>query len=574
MKEFIKEQLEHRSEKLNKLISDIDNDITSELSFKLKNAVEMLQQEQASNKPLIITLLGGTGVGKSYLFSALHGVKDLSPSSDSERAFTQKLIISCEKSQSCWAPTINSEDLIFIDEIFSIDGLMIIDTPDTDSDNLYNKKLASEAVNVSDIVVYVTDPEKMKNKCNFNYLKKWSGKKLWYFIVNKSDKFNSEEERTEFKTQFIELLKSTFNKELDDRKATCDFSKYIFFFNGREKNKDEEFLTFKNMLLKNKTRENTEAVHDKEKLNAFVRLSDSNNGNTIINQLQEQIDELTKINNQLDEKYDERLNEFTNDVHVSEEIKNSYIHHFCNAICGKSTFAMSPFFNVVKFLYRNKTEDDLNKRLNDGIISDYKIQKCYSNEKDILNDKGFNIGLLQQSEKALVNISQNKIDIADLAIKEANLTWNFYLFKIKKWDFYLFLANLAPVIFFSLMLYHSLADWITGNWLPTNFFVHGFVIIILSAIIGFSILWSKITNANIDALISQHSHNNNELKKIEMKEEVKELEKIKFGHFPLMNAAIARLTEINRKLKDICNNAKEWHDKTHIPENYGLEVGK
>ena len=52
MKEFIKEQLEHRSEKLNKLISDIDNDITSELSFKIKNAVEMLQQEQATKKPL------------------------------------------------------------------------------------------------------------------------------------------------------------------------------------------------------------------------------------------------------------------------------------------------------------------------------------------------------------------------------------------------------------------------------------------------------------------------------------------------------------------------------------------
>ena len=103
---------------------------------------------------------------------------------------------------------------------------------------------------------------------------------------------------------------------------------------------------------------------------------------------------------------------------------------------------MSPFFNVVKFLYRNKTEDDLNKRLNDGIISDYKIQKCYSNEKDTLNDKGFNIRLLQQSEKALVNISQNKIDIADLAIKEANLTWNFYLFKIKKLGFYPSIENI------------------------------------------------------------------------------------------------------------------------------------
>ena len=145
---------------------------------------------------------------------------------------------------------------MFIDEslVEPIDGLMVIDTPDIDSDNINNKKLAREAVKISDIVVYVTDPEKMKNKCNFNYLKKWSGKKLWYFIVNKSDKFNSEEERTEFKTQFIELLKSTFNKELDDRKATCDFSKYIFFFNLREKENDQEFLAFKNLLLENKNK--------------------------------------------------------------------------------------------------------------------------------------------------------------------------------------------------------------------------------------------------------------------------------------------------------------------------------
>ena len=109
------------------------------------------------------------------------------------------------------------------------------------------------------------------------------------------------------------------------------------------------------------------------------------------------------------------------------------------------------------------------------------------------------------------------------------------------------------------MLYHSVCDWISGNWLPTNFFVHGFVLIVLSAIIGFSILWSEISKIKIENLISFKGFN---------KEEQDQ------KHFPIINAAIARLTEINLRLKDLCDNAKEWRDKTHIPENYGLEVGK
>ena len=542
MKEFIKEQLEHKSEKINKLISDIDNDTTIELSFKIKNALEMLGQKQVDNKPLIITLLGGSGVGKSYIFSELHGMKNLSPSSDSERAFTKNLIISCEKSHIGWAPA--TEDLIFTDEIFSRDGLMLIDTPDIDSDNINNKRLASEAVKASDIVVYVTTPNKKRDFSVLDFLKKWSGKKLWYFVVNKAEQFNSEKEEEDCKKEFTELLKTTFGK------TTGDFSKYIFFFHGREKNKDPEFIRFQKLLLEDKTTESTEAVHDKEKLNAFVRLLDSNNGKTITNQIEEQITELAAKNAQLEERYNNRINDFSKDIHVEEEIKNSYIHHFCNAICGKLTFVMAPFFAITKFLYRNKNEEDLNKRLNEGIITDYQIQKCYSDEKEVLQKAGFNTNLLEKSENALTIISQNKIDIAEIAIKEA---------KSFKWDFKIFLANLAPVIFFCLLLYHSVSDWVTGNWLPTNFFVHGFVLIILSAIIGFSILWSEISKINVDSLLSQISPNK---------------EGQNQRHFPLMNTAIARLNEINLRLKDLCDNAKEWRDKTNIPENYGLEVGK
>lgn len=543
MKEFIKEQLEHKSEKLNKLISNIDNDIACELSFKIKNALEMLKQEQAANKPLIITLLGGTGVGKSYIFSALHGMKDLSPSSDDERAFTKKLIVSCEKSHIGWAPAINSEDLIFTDEIFSHDGLMVIDTPDIDTDNISNKRMASEAVKASDIVVYVTTPDKMRDFSVLDFLKKWSGKKLWYFVVNKAELFEPEKE-AERKTEFTELLKSKFGK------ITGDFSKYIYFFHGREKNADPEFLRFQKSLLEDKTTESTEAVHDKEKLNAFARISDSNNGNTISSQIEKKIAELTVCNAQLEERYANRLNEFTNDTHVSEEIKNSYIHHFSNAMCGKMTFAMAPFFATIKFLYRNKNEEDLNKRLNEGIITDYQIQKCYSDEKEVLAKNGFNIESLQKEENALTIVSQNKVDIAEIAINEANSF---------KWDFKLVLANAAPMIFFCLLLYHSIHDWITGNWLPTNFFVHGCVIIVLSAIIGFSVLWSGISKIKAESLTPQKSSEKDETPQT---------------HFPLINTAIARLTEINIRLKNLCDNAREWRDKTSIPENYGLEIGK
>ena len=60
MKDFIKFQLKQKSENLNNLISEVNNDNFSELSFKIKNAQEVLKQEETANKPLIITLLLST----------------------------------------------------------------------------------------------------------------------------------------------------------------------------------------------------------------------------------------------------------------------------------------------------------------------------------------------------------------------------------------------------------------------------------------------------------------------------------------------------------------------------------
>ena len=550
MDKYFNDQLKHKAEQLNKLISEIDNDFTNELSFKIKDAVEKLQKEQAS-KPLIITLLGGSGVGKSYIFSALHGKENLSMSSDGERAFTKKLIISCEKSQQSWAPMVKSKDLYFTDESYSRKGLMVIDTPDIDSDDNNNEELAKEAVKVSDIIVYVADPDKMKDFKISEFLKSWFQKKLWYFVVNKVENYDPYENKATCKEVFINLLTPIFLGKNDD------ISKYVFCFSARKKDEDKEFLRFKNQLFKDKTTEGIEAVHDNIKLNAFLRLTDSDNGTTINSKIEELVNELIDKRDKLEEIYINRFKDFIKDKHVSEEIKSSFIHHFFNVLCGKMTLAMAPFFAIIKIFYKNKSEDDLNQHLNEKLLKDYQIQKCYSDEKDVLKDKGFNIDLLQNSEKALVNISQNKVDIAEFAINEANYNWDFKLFKLNKWDFKLFLANLAPVLFFAVMLYHSVVDWLTGNWLPTNFFVHGFVLIILSSIIGFSIIWSEISKINVETLITQIRSNKDEDKQT---------------HFLLTETAIARLNEVKSKLEDLCNKANERLEKTKIPDHYGFEV--
>ena len=67
------------------------NAVINRLISNLKEAVET---KFDSEKPLIVTLVGGTGSGKSKLFCKLIDKKDVSPSSnDDQRNYTDKCYI-------------------------------------------------------------------------------------------------------------------------------------------------------------------------------------------------------------------------------------------------------------------------------------------------------------------------------------------------------------------------------------------------------------------------------------------------------------------------------------------------
>ena len=60
------------------------------LDVRLRRALEKLNPENPDVKPLIIALLGGTGVGKSHLFNALLSQPDASAISPAIRPCTSK----------------------------------------------------------------------------------------------------------------------------------------------------------------------------------------------------------------------------------------------------------------------------------------------------------------------------------------------------------------------------------------------------------------------------------------------------------------------------------------------------
>ncbi len=173
------------------------------IALRIDQALKRLHTPEALQQPLRITLLGGTGVGKSKLFSTLLGKPDASPSSDAIRCFTTEPVV---------AVTPEDRALVKIPENFRpryvagvTPGVVLIDTPDVDGMLRENRDVARAMIEDSDLVLYVTDVDKRANFDILQEARDWGERKRWLFVLNKLDR--AEKDREAICADFDRILR-------------------------------------------------------------------------------------------------------------------------------------------------------------------------------------------------------------------------------------------------------------------------------------------------------------------------------------------------------------------------------
>lgn len=162
----------------------------SSITVRLDQALRRLERGVDRPRPLHVALLGGTGVGKSCLFNALIDRTGASPVSDDVRGWTKQPHVAAAPADRPLTAIPADLKPVYVDD--GLSGVVLCDTPDVDGVESQNWEVTRQVIDVCDVVVYMTNPDK---RANFQIAKEvcdWAAKKRWVFVMNQMDCYASE----------------------------------------------------------------------------------------------------------------------------------------------------------------------------------------------------------------------------------------------------------------------------------------------------------------------------------------------------------------------------------------------
>jgi len=448
-------EIRHKTEALNR------NDDFARLQHNLKLACEYSSRED-QRTPLIIAIVGGTGVGKSYIFSKLCGVDGLSPSSASVRGFTRKLHISASQEDRCFLP-FSVEDALFVD--ISLPGIVLIDTPDLDTIHADNARIARETVAAADIIVCVTTPDKRSDFAVNQNVVDWAARKRWFFAMNKADTADVSPD----------LLRRDFTARL----KALDFENCnhaIFVFSAVDVD-SSEFNSFRESMVSARSLQNNRLLKQEACLRQLIHAFKH----------EQTTDRLLKLSMVLKDSNDilsSRLAEAENSIAASESLANASRQAFLAwaflAVSNRRIFFLFPYLLANRWLTDGKAITFLETEVAMAYRTNNTFKDCFVDERRSIEDKSlalphedFEAVLASYSSAAGASIS-HQIRVA------AENAANSRLF-----SFYITLANLLPLVVLLQALYRAGSSWASAIWLPTDFFIHALFIILAATIPGY-----------------------------------------------------------------------------------------
>jgi len=163
--------------------------------------------------PALVVMLGGTGVGKSELFNALIEKSGASPSSDTVRCHTSQPYLAIHPLDRAHLPAMPGLEPVLVEGGVPR-GVVLADTPDVDGMIERHHGVTRQVLERSDLVLFVTDPDRRANLQVLEELRRWAPRKRWLFVLTKADRY----------PETIESIALDFGKRLTEMGFPVDRS--------------------------------------------------------------------------------------------------------------------------------------------------------------------------------------------------------------------------------------------------------------------------------------------------------------------------------------------------------------
>jgi ABC-type multidrug transport system fused ATPase/permease subunit len=445
------------------------NDDFARLQHNLELASDYCGREEM-RKPLIIAIVGGTGVGKSYIFSALCGVDGISPSSSSIRGFTRKLHISASEEERCFLP-FSAEEAKFVD--ISLPGIVLIDTPDLDTIHAENARIARETLSVADIIVCVTTPDKRSDFVVNQNVVEWASRKRWFFAMNKAD--TADVVADKLRQDFISRLR-TLGFE--------DCSKAVFVFSATDK-ENHEFANFRESIASARSLQSNRLLKQEACLRQILHAF---NSERLIERLLKLLMDLKNSRDILIERLVAAETRIYQAENVYQATRQAFAAWSYSALCKRRSFFLFPWLLAGRWLNDEKENDYLENEVEQTFRKSTDLLNLFTDERRSIEDKALTMPEDSQATYSLHYFHNAGKAIIHQVRKNSELAVSSRLMR-----FYIFIANLLPVIVLFQTLYRMITSWLNATWLPTDFFVHAALITLAATLPGYLLISRGLT---------------------------------------------------------------------------------
>ncbi len=439
-----------------------DNELFFMLQRNLRLTVE--QSGVIGPTPLVVTIIGGTGVGKSFIFSSLCATPEISPSSSSVRGYTKELFVAAAPEDRSLLP-FSSEEAHYLPGL--LPGAILVDTPDLDTINSNNARIARETIRVSDILIVVTTPDKRSNFAIHQNIVEWASRKRWFFVINKTDTAPDASP---------ESLKADLANRLQQIGFSVD-SGALFAFSARQPDSDE-FRRFRDLVYSPRTVVHSRILREEAVLRRILHaLNAEKAAERILRLQQELIGYRAILSAQINEQHQLVITSPAITGLAGDALRSSIYRE----MAGNNTLFLYPWFAIISWFSPGVSPENADRAVESALAENFRFSGCRVDERRFLEDRNLPAISPDHLPGAVKNTGNGEtfMQILENArrISETPLM-----------RFYIILGNVLPVLVLLSALYRAAASWISGVWLPTDFFVHAVALIIIASMPGYLLI--------------------------------------------------------------------------------------